>query len=298
MAKSSKSPIIESIFNERWNAERSELSNPVVTFDDVQAAISKWNNIPEQQNPMSSGNPANFFKDLTRLRTANANWPASVFARGFTGQQAVGERKCFEFIRIKSGQTEPFPNVVPHPTEQTPRHSITSAVLPLASREFGRQDEEWLLQVAVKLRLVETHFCVYSPRRAFIRQVDHLQNSLKLHGSQIDAVFLAHEIDEHGNRREIIITCEAKEIRENVTMEQLVRQPRAAFSMRTVTQNVVVPIALKAVAPSQIHMVEFSAVERADAETTEVLTVLSEAVYILQPPVPGIGGNTKRQPKK
>jgi hypothetical protein len=58
-----------------------------------------------------------------------------------------------------------------------------------------------------------------------------------------------------------------------------------------VTQDVVIPMAVKAFAPSKVHVVEFEAVLRQSVPTLSIdsLQVASEAVYELVPPVPGIG---------
>src|SRR5437773_708681 len=138
---SEKTKIIEQIFNAKWNQTTGEIQNSIVTLHDVQQAIERY----RRANPrtqLSARNPANFFKDLTRKRAnANLNWPATVFARGYTARQITGGGKWFEFIRRTVSQTEPFPVSVPSPTESTPIHRITSTVLPVASRPFGRADE-------------------------------------------------------------------------------------------------------------------------------------------------------------
>src|SRR5207249_2400373 len=101
--QSAKTEIIESIFNARWNEKTRQLNKTMVTLRDVATAIHSFN----EKNPtadMSARNPANFFKDLTRIRDrANSNWPASVFKRGFTARQMTGGGLCFEFIPISKG---------------------------------------------------------------------------------------------------------------------------------------------------------------------------------------------------
>src|ERR1051325_1903820 len=291
--QSSKPQIIERIFDARWDANNKQLRKSIVTLDDVSEAIRAWN-LENQKNPdaqLSDRNPANFFKDLTRKRAnANKNWPASVFVRGFTARQLTGGGQCFEFIGRSSAQTEPFPLSVPGPSAETPIHRMSSAVLPVASREFGRVDEPWLLQIVVRLRIVETHLALFSPRRDSLRQVDHLQNSVKLPKSEIDAIFLGVDEGEDGKLREFLITCEAKQPHEDFNLDQLLRQPIAAFKTKSVKQNLVVPIGIRAIGQSKIHVIEFAAIRREDAETTALLTRVSDAVYHLEPPVPGIGG--------
>ena len=48
-------------------------------------------------------------------------------------------------------------------------------------------------------------------------------------------------------------------------------------------------MAIKAIGKSEIFIVEFDVVEKADAEALDSLISISEAVYELIPPVPGIG---------
>src|SRR5439155_23964602 len=116
----------------------------------------------------------------------------------------------------------------PVPTAETPVLPITSAVIPLASRRLGRSDEPWLIQVCVRLRVVETHISLFSPLAERVVMVDHLQNSVKLRRSEIDAIFLVtEEVD--GEQRELIATCEVKVRREDLTMDQVLRQPKAVF---------------------------------------------------------------------
>jgi len=183
---------------------------------------------------------------------------------------------------------------VPPPTDAIPQHDITSAVLPVASRNFGRSDEPWLLQVAVRLRIIESHLSLFSQRKERIRQVDHLQNSVKLNKTEIDAVFLALEEGQDGKLREFLITCEARREGEDLNMEQLVQQPRAAFALKSVKQDVVIPMAIKTVGASRIHVIEFAEIRREDVETTDTLTISSDSLFTLKPSVPGIGKRTSQ----
>jgi hypothetical protein len=284
-----KTVIIERIFDARWDSDSGRVTNSVVTLKDISEAI-RLRNLEKPDKPLSDANPANFFKDFTRKRrTANANWPSTVFERGYTARQLTGGGQCFEFIRKASDQTEAFPLSVPMPSAETPIHRVTSAVLPVASREFGRADEPWLLQIIVRLRIVETHMTLFSPRRNSIIQVDHLQNSVKLHGSEIDAIFLGVETTGQGGTREFLITCEAKQQHEDFTLDQLLRQPLAAFKTKSVKQDVIVPIGIRTIGPSRIHLIEFAAVHRSEADSTDLLTRVSDSIYQLEPPVPGIG---------
>ncbi len=90
-----------------------------------------------------------------------------------------------------------------------------------------------------------------------------------------------------------IICCEAKSVRKDVLEDQIIRQVRAVLSMPGATPNVVIPMAFK-VPPgqtdhSEVHVIEFKAIERVSAPPLEALTVGSDAVFEIYPSVPGLG---------
>jgi len=296
VAESQKPPIIEALFERRWDARTGVLSEPIVTLVEVEDAIRAYN-VQHPDKPLSTRNPANFFKDFIRHKqSANANWPQRVWQHHFTAKQVTGEARCFEFVLAEPGQIEPFPlNRVPAPTENTPRHRIESASMPLASRRLGRTDEAWLTQVVVRLRIVETHLALYSQRQ--VVQVDHLQMSVKGSPAEIDAIYLIHEGTDD-NLQEAIVTLEAKGRRDDILEDQVRAQVRTAFALHEVEQDVVVPMAVKATGPSVIHVVEFEAVRRHDLEAVEELSMASDAVYELVPPVPGVGGTRSARPRR
>ncbi len=66
------------------------------------------------------------------------------------------------------------------------------------------------------------------------------------------------------------------------------------FSLPNVSQPFVVPIALKSVGPSKIHIIEYDIVTRDAAEITEALSIVNQQVFELVPPVPGIGASNSR----
>jgi hypothetical protein len=282
-----KTPIIESIFRDRFNSATRELSRADVSLEDVSDAITAFNRAHPGQE-MSTRNPANFFKDFIRNRsTANINWPRPVLEAGFTGRQVTGGNACFEFVPLSANQVEPFPPAsFAQPNEHTPRHVIQSISLPLASRRLGRDDEPWLIQVITRLKLVESHFSLVSRRS--VRQIDLLQMSVKLAGTEIDALFLAHEETEDGSHEEVIITCEAKRGRDDILEDQILRQAKAPFEMEQITQNRVIPIAVKCAGRSQIFVVEFEELERATYRTVESLTMACDSLFEIRPPVPGV----------
>jgi len=280
---SRKTEIIQSLFDARFNPLTKRLSSTIVTLEEVSAAIHA-SNLAHPNEPMSTRNPANFFKDFIRKqKSANKNWPRRVFDAGFTAVQVTSEGRCFEFIPLLPQQAVPFPlDVVREPTTKTPRHKIESLSIPLASRRLGRRDEPWLIQVFVRLRVLETHLALYS--KLPIVQLDHLQTNVKLSGAEIDALFLATEKDSC----EIMVACEAKGIRDDVIVSQLLGEVKALFRAG-ISQDSVLPIAVKALAPSRVYVIEFQAVSRNESPGKTSLEVTSSAVYEFVPKVPGIG---------
>jgi hypothetical protein len=292
---SQKTEIIERLFDQRWDSVTETLSDPIVTLRDVQNAIREHNAAhPTLKRPLSDRNPANFSKDIFRKRaSANRIWPRSVFERGYTGRQVTGGGACFEFVSIALDQTVPFPTE--EWSRELPHYRIESASLPLASRRLGRTDEPWLVQVLVRLRVIETHLALVSDRN--VVQVDHLQMSVKHRKTEIDALFLAVEMV-NGETRDFMICCEAKGLQDDIIEEQVVNQVRTVFHLQGVPQDIVLPLVVKVVAPSQVLVREYNVLTRDQADTFASLTVACEAIYELVPPVPGIGGRQSRRVAK
>lgn len=282
-----KVEVIDAIFSARWDSASQSIADSLVTLSDVSEGIRKYNAAhPEQSKPISDRNPANFFKDIIRKR-ANHMWPARILALGYTGKQVTGRNACFRFVPLRDGQTEPFPSHVPDPTDATPRIKISSVSMPLASRRLGRSDESWLIQVAIRLHIIDTHLGLFSQRK--IIQVDHLQTAVKLGQNEIDAILLATEEAGAGQSpRESIVCCEAKSMNEQVIEEQIIGHVASVFQSLPGTWNTAIPICVKTIARSAIRVLEFEAVERENAAELVQLTLVSDAIYELVPPVPGI----------
>lgn len=173
------------------------------------------------------------------------------------------------------------------PDDTVPRYRVESVTIPFAARAFIGNDEPSLLQTLVRLRIIESHLSLFSPRRAMLRQLEHIQNAVKHRRTEIDALFLGIEQSGPTTHREFVVTLEAKRKNEDFNLDQIRSQPAAVFQkMRA--HHIVVPIAAKAIAPSVIHVVEFAAIERG-AEEDASLVMVSQAVYELYPPLPGIG---------
>lgn len=293
---SEKTPIIEGLFIQRWNQATGTLSNRVIYESDVTTAVQAYR-MSHPTTRLRSPNPYNFFKDIFRSgRAGNRHWPTTVLKCGYTAAQRTGNRRVFEFIPLPPGQTTAF--LEPTPWVGITPHLVQSASLPIASRNVGRPDEMWLIQVLVRLNIVETHFArryaaqPSSPSAPTwrIEQVDHLQMGVKQAGAEIDALFLVVETMPGSAPQQVIVCCEAKGVRDDILEDQLLAQVNAALAIRQLRHvNVVIPLAVKAFAPSQVYIADYQPLNRAAASAVTSLTVGFQGVYELVPPVPGIG---------
>lgn len=123
--------------------------------------------------------------------------------------------------------------------------------------------------------------------------------SVKLQKSEIDALFLAIEETAEGTIEEVIVCCEAKGFADDLNEDQIIREVRAVFRIPAVKQASAIPIGVKTVGASLIHVIEFEAISREQAENTDGLTLASDALYEFVPPVPGVGERPKAsQPQR
>jgi hypothetical protein len=198
------------------------------------------------------------------------------------GRQVTGDGNVFEFVPYEEGQTEAFPQLFGY-HEGVPEHEIQSVSMPLASKALGRDDETYLIQVAIKLGLVETHFALRSDLQVI--ELNHLQIGIKLRLTEVDSMYSATYIDSEGERRQLIITVEAKKRRQRILPDQIVRQVKAAFTETPV--DLVVPLALVS-AGGGIYVAEFVPIHRAQSAELESLELAKEVLYKLKPPVKGI----------
>ena len=271
----------------------------VVMSDDVEAAINHCKKAFGLK--LSTKNPANFMKDVVRPDKASANWPTRLTAMRIGARQRPSDQRVFEFIDFAEDQTEPFPNRYMPGPELLPI-PVEAVSLSLAKRSLGRRDESWLVQVAVELRLVHTHFAMHSSQP--IEEVSHLQTGVKLGKSEIDCLFLAHLRGPENTFTKALVTCEAKQEGQRILEHQIVEQITAASrSVRAAGMDIslVIPIAIKAVSGGRVYLAEFNSwpLETALLAESDLpdLELASEAIYELRPPVPGIGHKNKR-PRK
>ena len=285
---SEKADIIEMIFDEKWNRATNRIDDPTVTFEQVQAAIRKFND--KMGQGVSDRNPANFFKDFVRNSDrANKDWPQSVLDRGYTARQKTGNKTVFIFVPLEPDQELPFPPV-PYPRDLAcPIIPIQTLSMPQLARRLGGREETWLIQVAVQLRLIETQLS--SNPNLKLAHVQHLQTGVKQSKSEIDALYLA----EHEDGSNALVTVEAKGRRDDILESQLIAQVEAVreralrdpAGRTTKPISRIIPVGLKVVGDSRLYVVQFTSVP-IDGPLTESLEFESEGLYELRPPVPGI----------
>lgn len=277
---SHKTEVVEHLFFKHWNDADQTLAKSLMSLEDVAQAIRECNE--KLGRSLSDRNPANFMKDLMRGANASKNWPRSVAEKRYTAVQRTGSGDVFEFIPFRDDQTEPFPDAFKVNLD-APRFFVQSISLPLVTKSLGRADETWLVQTAINLRVVETHFSVAA---AFpLLELAHLQMGIKLRQTEIDALFLgkAGTVDEH---RSILVTCEAKHYNDPIIPQQIINQVQAAFGETDV--DTVVPIGLRAIKDTGYYLTEFQSVDRSEADKLDELSLASDAIYQLMPSVKGI----------
>jgi hypothetical protein len=285
---SKKTAVILRLFESRWNGV--QLERPMVNLQEVKEAIEALGN-EGLSKALSSRNPANFFKDfIRRADSANKNWPTKLKGLRWTAEQRTGENNCFEFVRYSADQTEPFEESF-GPSATTPVHRMQSITIPKASRDLGRKDEQWLIQVAVQQGLIPTHLALQSSHK--IDEIVHLQSSVKLRKTEIDALFLAQMVRD-GKYRSVLITCEAKH-GESILPDQIVSLAYADSASKK--SDWIIPMAIKVIrdasrraarAGGQVYVCEFEGFEAGNFIGREDLKVVSECLYEFQPPIPGV----------
>ncbi|MCU1302811.1 MAG: hypothetical protein JWQ87_3095 [Candidatus Sulfotelmatobacter sp.] len=221
-------------------------------------------------------------KDIIRGKGASGMWPQPLKDFRIGGRQVTGDGNVFEFVPYADDQIEAFPSRFGY-REGVWRHQLQSISIPLATKALGRDDETYLIQVAVKLAIVETHLALRSPVN--VVEVSHLQVGIKLRLCEVDSLYAATYRDSQGQEQRMVITVEAKKRRQRILEEQVVQQVRAAFNETSV--DLVVPIAMTA-GDTGIYVAEFKAVKRAELAAFDILELETEAIYELVPAVPGV----------
>lgn len=280
MPKSQKTEVIEYLFFKRWDKKTKTLVDRFVRLNEIIDAIEYCNK--QYESKLSKSNPANFLKDFLRGTNPSKNWPVSVSENKFTAVQRTHSGLCFEFIPYRPNQTEPFPDEFPI-RDDADEYVVQSISMPLATKSLGREDETWAIQTAISLRIVETHFAVFSEFP--IIEITHLQTGIKLHKTEIDALFLG-KTGERRNPESVLITCEAKQQKDRLIASQIINQVQASFDETEV--NIVIPIGIRRIKGVGFYLVEFDSVKRSQAQTLEELRPSRCVIYRLRPPVNGI----------
>ncbi|MGH7019214.1 MAG: hypothetical protein ACREEY_05010 [Brevundimonas sp.] len=254
---------------ELWRRKRDEESW-VVTGADIVAAIGK------AESDLGTRNTANFLKDIVRRKGASALWPPELIRERISARQVFGKKRVFEFVRFPEGVDEAFPDRF-GPLDTTPIYDIQSVSLPFFARRLGRNEESWLSQVVVNLKLVEAHLAFASAGETAIRDLVHLQTGMKTQ-PEIDATFIATYAGADGVEKHILLTCEAKREKERLLEEQLRFQVRAGMNATFAFNNPPVegvkPMGIQLVdwqtergLERLIYIVEFRTIERKVYET-------------------------------
>jgi len=274
---SKKTPVIEWLFFNAvgFNPQTHEVGRPVVYMVDVANAIQAT------KAQLDKDNIANFWKDLTRSNP-DSHWPAAVLEAGYTGNDAIGHgnKAVFEFVRLPPGQRKAFkPALEPSEELKSNAHKVQSLSMPIATKELGRRDENWLAQVGVRLFVVETHFAVFSERD--VKEVTFLQTGVKMGRGETDVAYGLVD----GANDTWLVSVEAKGRREKIHEPQVLRAAKSLAKTAAGKEVTgVIPFAIKIIGRSLIYTVEFNAIR----ESTDVLTVASQGVIELVPDVRGI----------
>lgn len=285
MGKSKKTAVIDRIFDQVYDAGSGTLKRMIVTSLDVQDAKRYCNDNLGMDIELNS-NPFNFMKDIVRNNSFWRIWPERIRDLGFIGRQKTGDGDVFEFVPYKPGDKTEYDEAYA-PNEDTPTYPIQSLSLPLASKALGRKDESWLLQVAVNLRVIETHFAIGDDKQIEALELNHLQMDIKLRKVQIDALFMAKQrLSDSDDHESVLITVEAKQGNQRILTEQIARQVQETFL--ATPNDLVIPTAMVGVSKKGIYVVEFKAVKRSELEAFTVPIFHREAMFILQPEVKGI----------
>lgn len=284
MAVSDKTIIIERIFDTLYDENTQTFSRTLVSNVDVQEA-KRYCAEHHGTKLKPDGNAYNFMKDIVRGKSASKIWPQRLKDLKIGGAQRTGDGAIFEFVHGVDGALDSLDEDF-LPSDATPSFPVQSLSLPLASKALGRTDESWLLQVAVNLRIIESHFANATNSQIDALELTHLQMDIKLRRVQIDALFRALHAAPDGTQSDVLITVEAKQGNQRILTEQIGRQVIAAFE--STDTELVIPVAIAAIKNKGIYVVEFAAVTRDTLGQFSVPTFHRDAMFVLQPKVKGI----------
>ncbi len=313
MPASKKPTVFEDLFQRCYD----EKGNETPRWDDATQTIPEQKRlvyshevlraIAATEAKLGDNQAANFTKDFLRTKSRSTNWPKMIAEKQWTIQQVTGRdtrtrlARNFIFKPYNNGQTDPFPDEWPIPKKYK-KHRVQSVTLSVASKQIARLDEPRLMQIAVSLRIVETHFALFSPLSTAKNKVvhmDHLQMGLKLRGSEIDGLYLANFEDDAGVLHPVLITVEAKTTNEFVNSSQVVAQVEHASGLG-VTADSIVPLVLKHV-DGGMYIFEYAPFEvpkgkplERDSITPESLDRTMTVFYCIEPSIGGISKKVRR----
>ncbi|WP_267553084.1 hypothetical protein [Rhizobium rhizogenes] len=319
VTQSKKPEVIEIVYDrlisgDTWPVER----RLVVDRSMLEAAIKERNSRHTgEKKPLSTGNVANFLKDFIRKKTCNRNWPKRLASQRITARQVYGNEQVFEFVEFSGTDTVPFPDRF-DPTPELPIIRFESLSIPLEARKLGRQDEPWLIQIAVSQRLIETHLSTRAVDYDLtVETLAHLQVSVKTQ-PEIDATFIAALRTPEGERVRAYVTVEAKQIGERILEHQVREQVGVAFSFTSRLNgddaiDAILPIVIQVVRkPGDldgtggqcVYVAQFNAIAREEFDKSYALalhdmplTIQSAALYEAFPPISGISSKPKKAAK-
>ena len=279
---SQKKQVVRHLY-ERWRA--NDLPEGIAYRRDVTQAIERTG------AKLSTGNAANFLKDLIRKKTVLKNWPEEMVAAKISARQRYGSERVLQFFEHPADWPSPFPDWHA-PSASTPVYTAQSVSMDSLARSLGRTEESWLTQIAVNLHLVHTQLALFSPSdiRDRIRDLRHLQMSIKTQ-PEIDAAYVATYRSTLGERPEnVFITLEAKQRDERILVDQIREQVAKAFEITARLNeppiDAVKPMALQVVRhehkgdlESMFFLVEFSTVYRDEFDRSYRTPGDEEALY-------------------
>lgn len=278
---SAKTAVIEDIFRARAVRGRLRAGSTMVTLQEVADAIAANNATPGREQ-LSARNPANFLKDIVRNETRNSVFPPNVASRGYTAVQRPIAGNCFEFVRIPPGQATPYPVIAPPANLVASPHTVQSLTLVASGRRYGRKDESWLIAVATALGLIQTHLALNNPWDLLGMAL--VAPHIKLGGGEADALYHAEDV----GGTPYVIACEAKGESEVLDEDQIERVALAVRAAPGTGGADVIPVGIKKVYPPTVGGARGLIWIRAYDTSFPPLRLLSEGVYKLAPPVPGI----------
>lgn len=317
--QSKKPEVIDILFDQLIGTHAWPSTQPLVVDSTMLVeAIRERNARHPGEKGLSTNNPANFLKDFIRKPTCNGNWPRRLVDKKITARQVYGSGQVFEFVPFADGDLVPFPDRF-DPTPDLSAFPFEALTIPLEARKLGRNDEPWLIQIAVSQRLIATHLAIAAARSGLaIETLAHLQVSVKTQ-PEIDATFVAVISSTMGERIRAYVTVEAKQFGERILEHQIREQIRIAFKLTAALSgedsiDAVLPIVVKVVGdhPASsmeaerryIYIAQFEIIARKDFEAHyfnalhEIpLVIQSASLYEPHPPIAGISAKPAK-PRK